>query len=120
MRKIDDHLGRHVGPAADALVFTGDEGAPLRRSGFQKCYWKPAVAAAGLDGLKVHKLRHSFVSLWVAAEANVKEVSVRAGHSSVSFTLDRYGHLYEDRSDDLADRLDDLLTPKRAARLMHD
>jgi hypothetical protein len=24
---------------------------------------------------------------------------VRAGHSSVAFTLDRYGHLYEDRED---------------------
>jgi transposase InsO family protein len=34
------------------------------------------------------------VALWIAAGANPKEVSARAGHSSVSFTLDRYGHLY--------------------------
>jgi integrase len=88
-----------------------------------RSYWQPTVAAAALDGLKVHELRHSFVALWVAAGANVKEVSVRAGHSSVGFTLDRYGHLYEDRSDALADRLDDLLAtdaaPKPAARLLH-
>jgi hypothetical protein len=39
----------------------------------------------------------TFVVLWVAAGANVKEVSVRAGHSSVTFTLDRYDHLSEDQ-----------------------
>jgi hypothetical protein len=34
------------------------------------------------------------VALWIAAGANPKEISVRAGHTSVSFTLDRYGHLF--------------------------
>jgi hypothetical protein len=34
---------------------------------------------------------------------------VRAGHSSVAFTLDRYGHLYEDAEDQISDRLDALL-----------
>jgi hypothetical protein len=43
------------------------------------------------------------------AGANVKEVSVWAGHSSVAFTLDRYGHLYDDADDDTSDRLDALL-----------
>jgi hypothetical protein len=50
--------------------------------------------------------------------AGVKEVSVRAGHSSVAFTLAHYGHLYEDRPDALADRLDDLLED-RAAHMLH-
>jgi integrase len=80
----------------------------------------PAVRAAGLDGLTVHELRHTFVSLWVAAGANVKEVSVRAGHSSVAFTLDRYGHLYDDRDDAISDRLDALLGaagPERKAEV---
>jgi hypothetical protein len=51
-----------------------------------------------------------------------KEVSVRAGHSSVAFTLDHYGHLYEDRSDALADQLDALLSESssdRAAHMLH-
>ena len=34
---------------------------------------------------------------------------MRAGHSSVAFTLDRYGHLYEDAEDQIPDRLDALL-----------
>jgi len=59
--------------------------------------------------LKFHELRHTFVALWIAAGANPKEISVRAGHSSVAFTLDRYGHLYEDAEDQIPERLDALL-----------
>jgi hypothetical protein len=46
--------------------------------------------------------------LWIAAGANPKEVAARAGHTSVSFTLDRYGHLYPDADQALRDRLDAL------------
>jgi integrase len=114
MRRLEAHLETYVAGDADALVFTGPKGASLRRAGFRRCWWKPAVRIAGLDGLKVHKLRHTFVALWVDAGAGVKEISVRAGHSSVAFTLDNYGHLYEDRSDALAERLDDLLGGRKA------
>ena len=38
--------------------------------------------------------------------ANPKEVSVRAGHTSVAFTLDRYGHLFPGHDDEQRDRLD--------------
>jgi hypothetical protein len=37
-----------------------------------------------------------------------QEVAARAGHTSVSFTLDRYGHLYPDADQALRDRLDAL------------
>ena len=53
-----------------------------------------------------HRLRHTAVALWIAAGANPKEVSVRAGHTSVSFTLDRYGHLFPGHDTELRDRLD--------------
>ena len=61
---------------------------------FRRRVWRPATRAAGLDGLRIHDLRHTAVALWIAAGANPKEVAARAGHTSVSFTLDRYGHLY--------------------------
>jgi hypothetical protein len=46
------------------------------------------------------------VALWIAAGANPKQVSVRAGHASVSFTLDHYGHLFPEADEALRDRLD--------------
>ena len=55
------------------------------------------------------------MTLWVAAGADPKEVSVRAGHSSVAFTLDRYGHLYQDTEDDTPERLHALLLSSLAA-----
>jgi integrase len=61
---------------------------------FRQRFWLPAIKAAGLDGLRIHDLRHTAVALWIAAGANPKEVAARAGHASVCFTLDRYGHLY--------------------------
>ena len=93
--------------------------APLRRAGFHRCWWKQAIEASDLHGLKVHELRHTFVALWVAAGANPKEVSVRAGHSSVAFTLDRYGHLYQDTEDDIPERLDALLARRGAPQARH-
>jgi integrase len=37
----------------------------------------------------LHDLRQTAVALWIAAGAGPKEVATRAGHTSVSFTLDR-------------------------------
>jgi integrase len=86
---------RHIlpprsGPAATSLPL------PVRgRCGsqaFERAFGVPATKAAGLQGLRIHDLRHTAVALWIAAGATPKEVAVRAGHTSVSFTLDRYGH----------------------------
>lgn len=113
--ELQGHLDTYVDDDPDALVFTGPKGAPLRRAGFHRCWWAPATRRAGLEGLKVHELRHTFVALWVDAGENLKSVSVRAGHSSVAFTQDRYGHLYENREPEIQDRLDALLEARRVS-----
>jgi integrase len=110
-------LRRHlVSPGdPDDLVFTGPQGGALRVTAFRARIWRPATKAAGLGGLRIHDLRHTAVALWIAAGANPKEVSARAGHSSVSFTLDRYGHLYPKADTALRDRLDELHRAGRTA-----
>jgi integrase len=90
----------------DAFVFTAPKGGPLRVIAFRARIWRPATRNAGLDVLRIHDLRHTAVALWIAAGANPKEVAARAGHTSVSFTLDRYGHLYPEADLNLRDRLD--------------
>jgi integrase len=92
--------------APEAYVFAGPQGGALRVSLFRSRFWRPAVKAAGLGGLRIHDLRHTAVALWIAAGANPKEVAARAGHASVSFTLDRYGHLYPEADLGLRERLD--------------
>jgi integrase len=66
---------------------------------FRARIWRPATRNSGLDGLRIHNLRHTAV-------ANPKEMAARAGHTSVSFILDRYGHLYAESDAALRDRLD--------------
>jgi integrase len=105
--------------SADDLAFMGPQGGTLRLAGFRHRIWRPATRAAGLDGLRIHDLRHTAVALWIAAGANPKEVAARAGHTSVSFTLDRYGHMYPDADQALRDRLDALHALSQARRPAH-
>jgi integrase len=110
MAEIVTHMGEYVSTDPDALLFTGQRGKPLSRNNWYRHYWQAATKAAGMEGLRFHDLRHTFVALWVDLGRNPKEVSRAAGHSSVAFTLDRYGHLYETDHDGLADELDAMLS----------
>lgn len=56
--------------------------------------WRPAVEATGLAPLRPHDLKHTGVALLIAAGVDPSEIARRAGHSSVAFTYDRYGHLF--------------------------
>jgi integrase len=84
----------------------------LRRTHFRSRAWARATAAAGLAGVRVHDLRHTAISLWIDAGANAKDVSVRAGHTSAAFTLDRYGHRFSNADEALARRLDDVFVER--------
>jgi hypothetical protein len=52
----------------------------------------------------------------IATGASPLEVSRRAGHTSASFTLDRYGHLYPEANDAVAERHGALVVSAVAAR----
>ena len=106
-RFVAEALADHVaGKAADQLVFTSSNGTVLRASNFRRDVWDRAVKRTGLDGLVPHGLRHTAASLAIAAGADVKVVQQMLGHKSATMTLDLYGHLFESRLDEVADRLD--------------
>lgn len=91
-----------AGGPADAptdLVFVSPEGQPVRPTLFRRRFWNPAVNAAGLAPLRIHDLRHTAVAFWIAAGAHPKQIAARAGHTSVSVVLDRYGHLLPNHED---------------------
>ena len=47
----------------------------------------------GLCPIGLHECRHTYASLMIAAGVNAKALSTYMGHSSITVTLDRYGHL---------------------------
>jgi integrase len=101
------HLDEHAEPDPEGLVFTTPRGAYLLRSPFNRFVWRPAVEQVGLDGLRVHDLRHTAATLAAAAGATTKELMERMGHTSPGVAL-RYQHVMADRQAQFASALDDL------------
>jgi integrase len=91
----------------DGFVFTAVKGGPLRHNNFYQRIFCPALARAGLPAqVRFHDLRHTCAALLIAQGAHPKAIQVHLGHSSIQVTMDRYGHLFPDALEQLADRLD--------------
>jgi integrase len=99
------YLDAHKTKWSEGLIFgnTPDEAfTPQTLVERAKAAWKEA----GLDPITPHECRHTFASLMIAAGVNAKALSVYMGHSTVSFTMDRYGHLMPGNEDEAAGLLD--------------
>ena len=104
-------LAEHIGDlaAASSLVFTSPKGEVLRQSNFYRRIYKPAVIPASLDpALRFHDLRHTAVALMIERGAHPTAIKERLGHSSISITLDTYGHLMASVDASVTDSLDAL------------
>jgi integrase len=88
------------------LIFPTATGLPDSYANIWNRLWRPLMKDAGLvddtgkPAFGLHALRHAAVSLWIEQGVNAKQVSKWAGHSSVAFTLDVYGHLWPDAGAD--------------------
>jgi integrase len=66
--------------------------------------WQRIIAHAGLEGLRVHDLRHSFASVGAASGMGLFIVGKLLGHASPS-TTQRYAHLGDDPLRDAAESI---------------
>jgi integrase len=90
---LTDHLADHVGPAADALVFTSPEGRPLRRIKFRP-RWAEACKCAGVSGLHFHDLRGSGCNLGSHVDVRViPQPNVQVIHHWAPTILSTPSHL---------------------------
>jgi integrase len=101
-----------INAVGDHLLFHSPEGGPIRTTNFRQRFWYPAVRRSGLPTLRIHDLRHTAVSLWIAAGATPKEVQTWAGHSSITTTYDRYGHLFPGTEERVMNALERGVTPQ--------
>lgn len=106
---LSDHLAEQLASAGgpNTLVFTSPRGEPIRYGNFLRRVWKPTLEKVEIPEMGVHALRHTCAALLIAQGAHPKAIQRHLGHRSITTTLDRYGHLFEDEHDRLADRIDD-------------
>ncbi len=92
------------------FVFPGARGSGhatgLRRAFLGVC------GAAGLDGVRVHDLRHSFASFALADGASLFLIGKALGHANAR-TTERYAHLSGDPLADLAAAVGARIAPER-------
>lgn len=94
------------GSSGEGFVFAGksrlrpvDYQSVLRRA-------RAAWAEAGLEPIGLHECRHSYAAFMIAAGTNAKALSTYMGHSSITVTLDRYGHLLPGNEAEAVSRFD--------------
>jgi integrase len=86
----------------DELVFPNGAGNPLSSSSFLTHHFSKARTASSVS-CRFHDLRHTSVALAIAAGAHPKAIQSRMGHSSITVTLDRYGHLFPELDEAIAE-----------------
>lgn len=133
-RSLCDMIGEHLGlyPSGEDFVFSSAEGRPLRRN-FYRRHYLPALVRSELDPdlclcnnksmcnrrhrplYRFHDLRHTCAALLIAQGAHPKEIQERLGHSTITLTFDRYGHLFPSLDERLRDGLDQMIRTGRYA-----
>ena len=78
--------------------------------------WK----AAGMNPIGLHEARHTYASYLIAAGMKEKAISTYMGHSSVAFTIDRYGHLFPNAMAENTALLDAYLARSRSHSRSHE
>lgn len=90
----------------EGLVFTNSFGKPVNTTNFTNRYYKRMLGQAGLDQkICFHDLRHTHATLLLKQGVNIKVISERLGHSTVTMTLDTYSHLMPDMQQTAIDAL---------------
>lgn len=112
---------RLVGLGPDDFLFTFADGRPgvkrdrlpWNENSFRDLRWPRLVAAAGLTHRKPtpHWLRHTHVLVCHAAGMSMAEISRRLGHEDIQTTINIYGRMIEDMTEDVAANADAILNP---------
>lgn len=76
-------------------VFPSRDGSRKKHIIDLRVPFEKVCEAAGIEGLRIHDLRHSFATIAVMAGASLYDVQKLLGHSDVSMTQ-RYAHMVDD------------------------
>jgi integrase len=89
----DEYIRQHPKKPLPQYVFpgSGERGHVVE----VKKAWRAITKAAGITGLRIHDLRHSFASQLASGGASLPLIGALLGHSNPT-TTHRYAHLFDD------------------------
>ena len=95
-----------AGKSPAEWLFAAPAGGPLRETNWQRsASWREAKATIGGPELRVHDLRHTAASVWLASGAHPKVVQRVLRHASAAMTMDLSGHMIDRNLWDAAQRI---------------
>jgi integrase len=90
------------------LLFTTTAGTPVDVNNLRR-WIREQLPKFGLNPITPHDLRRGFVSVLVAANADIKTVSALLGHADISTTLNIYAQANTRRKEEVMDQMEQLL-----------
>ena len=84
----------------DSFVFCKLDGAPLRPDSVAQ-YWHRLMKRLGIEGVRLHDLRHTHATVLLAEGMDIRSVAARMRHTSAAFTASVYGHLLPGRHEQM-------------------
>jgi len=110
------HRGRQVGEMLQAgnnwvesgLVFTPPTGGPLADQSVRDQFYR-ILKNSNLRRQRFHDLRHSCASLLIAQGVSSREIMEQLGHSTITLTMNTYGHIFKEARREVADKMGQVL-----------
>ncbi len=97
-------LGCVLGSSAFVFSESADGTEPLRPDSTSRAF-SALCDRAGIEGVRLHDLRHYVATRMLAAGVDVRTVAGRLGHRNASTTLNTYSHFLPEADRDAADSL---------------
>lgn len=107
-----DRSGGRVRPTSFVFSYEVDGSRPWRPDGVSH-RWARYRKQVGLDGARLHDVRHFMATTMLSSGVPVSVVASRLGHSRAATTLNVYSHFVDGGDKDAADLLGDVLQGAR-------
>ena len=117
-KRYQDSIILEMGTAwqGTGRLFTTKDGKPMHPDTLSG-WFHEFIKRKGLPDVSVHSLRHTHATLMIAAGVNIKTVSSRLGHASVTTTGNIYTHAIKSADEAAAEVINDILTPKKNSNI---
>jgi integrase len=79
--------------------------------------WARICEIAGLEGVRIHDLRHTYASILVSGGASLPLIGALLGHTQVQ-TTQRYAHLMDDPLREATTKVGDVIAENRTANVL--